>query len=486
MTAFVRVLVAPFRYAVIFGALAALLGLFAMLRPFDHDESQYVAAAVLARHGLPYRDFAYLQTPLQPMLMAPIAALAGLWTYPVLRLVNAMLGAVTLAATTAAARAAGVRERSAITTALLMACCDIFLFTSAVARNDALPGAMLAAALWIAVRAARGGGSRGEAFAAGLLLTGAAAAKISFALPAAAYGLIALFDRRHRPLMLIAGAGPMLALVVWTWALAPGAFAFDVFSFPARAPTEWYLAQAMPGKVSGLGKLVDLLKFLALGPALLALVVIGRHRRRDRQAWLLDALIAAGLIAALLPVPTWRQYFLPVLPPLFVRLAIAWEARPPGRATRIAAMIFAVGGLAPTVEAMIRARDGTPMAIVMRQGQMLRNIVAANHLRGPVATLGPQFLPAAGLATDPRYAAGPFYFRSRHLLDAADEHAFKLVSGIRLYTTAPPRAILTGGEGAWTSGEARDEAPLIAYALQHHWRRIAVPGGRFTLYLPPR
>lgn len=486
MTAIVRATPPPLRHAAILIGMAVLLGVFAMLRPFDHDESQYVAAAVLARAGLPYRDFAYLQTPLQPLLLAPVAALAGAWAYPALRLVNALLGAVTLGATWAAARAAGAGERAAYLVVGLMACCDIFLFTSAVARNDALPGAMLAVALWIAVRAARGRGSRAEAFAAGLLLSGAAAAKISFALPAAAYGLIALADRRHRPLMLIAGAAPVIALVAWLYALAPGAFVFGVFTFPALAPAEWYLAHGMPGKISGVGKAIDLLKFLALGPALLALVIAARQQRRDRLAWLLDALILAALVAALLPVPTWRQYFLPVLPPLFVRLAMAWEARPPGRATRILAVIFAVGGLAPTVEATIRASGGVPMAIVMQQGKLLRSIAAANGVTGPVATLAPQFLPAAGLSIDPRYAAGPFYFRSRHLLGAADEGAFTLVSGARMPLAPPPRAILIGGEGPWTSGEASDEAPLIDYATAHHWRRIAVPGGRFTLLLPPR
>ena len=63
--------------------LALALAALAMARPIDHDESQYVAAAVLSAHGLmPYRDFAYLQTPLQPLLFAPIASLGGIWAWP--------------------------------------------------------------------------------------------------------------------------------------------------------------------------------------------------------------------------------------------------------------------------------------------------------------------------------------------------------------------------------------------------------------------
>ncbi|WP_199743189.1 hypothetical protein [Sphingomonas ginsenosidivorax] len=70
--------------------LAIIFMALALLRPVDHDESQYVAATVLTTHGLlPYRDFAYLQTPLQPFLFAPIA---GPWTWPALRIANALLG----------------------------------------------------------------------------------------------------------------------------------------------------------------------------------------------------------------------------------------------------------------------------------------------------------------------------------------------------------------------------------------------------------
>ncbi|MBY0284442.1 MAG: DUF2029 domain-containing protein [Sphingomonas sp.] len=473
------------RYLVGVAAVALLLAL-AMLRPIDHDESQYVAAALLSARGLPYRDFAYLQTPLQPMLLAPVAALAEVWAWPVLRAVNALLGALTLAACFGAARAAGADAPRAGLAVGLMACCDIFLFTSAVARNDALPGALLAGALWLIVRRQQDQGSSSEALLTGLLLAGAAAAKISFALPALAYGVWALADRRHRPGLLVLGAAPVGLWLAWVYAQAPDAFIFGVFTFPAKAPAEWYLAQGMPGKLSLTGKALDTLKFLALGPALMALVIAARFPGRERIERLLDVLIVAGLIAALLPEPTWRQYLLPILPPLFIRLALVWQRVPPGRGARIAAVIFAIGGLAPSVEAVIKATRGVPMAVALDQGAALRTAFIAAGGSGPVATLSPQLLPAARLDIDPRFAAGPFYFRSLALLDAAHERRFHLVSRNRLEGAAPLNAILVGGEGAWTAGEASDDAPLIAYARARHWRRIEFPGGRLTLYLPPR
>lgn len=472
------------RQGAVFAGVAALLCLFALARPIDHDESQYVAATLLAWHGLPYRDFAYLQTPLQPMLLAPVATSAGGLAWPALRLVNALLGAATLAGVYAAARATRVSPGIAMAASALLALCDIFLFGSAVARNDALPAACLAGALWLAIRAAGDRGTARSAALAGLLLAAATAAKISFALPAIVYGLYALWDRRHRPLALALGALPVAALVGWTWAAAPGAFMFGVFTFPALAPAEWYRI-ANPWKLTLAAKAIDTLKFLALGPALPALAIVAAARSRDRRAVLLDLLIVAGLIAALLPEPTWRQYLMPVLPPLFVRLAMAWQARPPGRTMRIVLAVFVGAGLATTVEGVIRLR-GLTMVDATAQAIAIGRVARAERVTGPVATLSPQFLPAAGLSIDPRFAAGSYYFRTFALLDPAFERPYVLVSRARIdFGCVPPAAILIGGEGAWTSGDAGDDAALEAYAVTNRWRRHDVPGGRFRLYTPP-
>ncbi|MBN9940449.1 hypothetical protein JND29_15310, partial [Listeria monocytogenes] len=76
--------------------------------------------------------------------------------------------------------------------------------------------------------------------------------------------------------------------------------------------------------------------FFALGPALLALVLV---RRRLMWPGVVEWLVLAGLVAALLPFPTWRQYLLPVLPPLFVVLALVWDRAPPGRGLRILTVV---------------------------------------------------------------------------------------------------------------------------------------------------
>lgn len=462
------------RPALLLPVLIAVFVALAVLRPVDHDESQYVAAAMLTADGwLPYRDFAYLQTPLQPFAFAPIAWVAGEAVWPALRVVNALLGVVTIAAAWRAMRESGVAPGIATACAALFAASDVLLFSVGTARNDALPAALVAVALIPMLRAERGAGTRGGALLAGLLLAAAAAAKISYASPAAAYGVYALAVCRHRPGWVALGALPAVALVLWLWAAAPAGFVFGTLTFPAEAPAEYYAAAGRAWKLSAGTKLFDTIKFLALGPALLALLVVARDRRRGYR--LLDLLIVAGLVAAVLPAPVWRQYLLPALVPLFVRLGLAWSVRPPSRGWRIAAVVFACAGLAPSVEALATG------------GSLHDGLAVAHALRGErnVATLSPQVLPHA---PDRRFATGPFYFRSRALLTEPEERALHLVSQARLDMLAvdPPPRILVGGEGRWTSGDDRLDAALERWALANGYRLDRRIGPRFRLYARSR
>jgi hypothetical protein len=473
----------------LFLGLAAFLALLAFARPLDHDESQYVAAATLARHGVVYRDFAYLQTPLQALLFAPLTALLGMWAFPGMRLLNALLGAATVALVYAAARAAGVNRAAAFLAAGLLSCCDVFLFSAAVARNDMLPACLFAGALWLMCYQTRDVGNRAAAVAIGLLLSAATAAKLSYAIPALAYGGLALIDRRHRPVWLILGAIPPAALVAATWAAAPSAFAFDVLRFPTAAPEQFYAA-GRAWKLAVWARVFDISKFLALGPALLTIALVIRDRRRDSLAVMLDVMIIAGLIAAILPAPTWRQYLLVMLPPLFVRAAWILSHWCSSDRGRLVAGIFIAAGLAPSLLTVGGATvSGWPLLAAIRDGHALRSAMDRLNVAGPIATLSPQFVPATGRPIDPRFATGPFYFRSTGLLSALDERRFALISRATVAAqldARPPAAIVTGGEGLWTSGDPSLDAALSAAARALGWRATGVPDTRFTLYVRPR
>ncbi|MDV3458774.1 DUF2029 domain-containing protein [Sphingomonas sp. HF-S4] len=471
--------------------LTIVLAALSMMRPIDHDESQYVAAAVLSGEGLlPYRDYAYLQTPLQPLLFGPLARLLSEFAYPGLRLVNALLGALAIVFVYRAARAGGVPVRVAFAASALFAGTDILLFGTGLARNDALPLALFAGALWLIVA----GGERrtpAAAVAIGLLLAAAAAAKASYALPAAAYGLWTLWDRSHRPFWVALGAAVPVALVLALADQAPEAFWFGAFVFPADAPEQYYAGGARAYKLTLGFRLLDLLKFSALGATLPALVVIVWRLRdaRERVDTLLELLILASLLSAVLPEPTWRQYLLPVLPPLFLRLARIWRLSAPARRQRAVFALFAVAGLVPTLLAFGAAvTDGLPMTRALREGDAVEALLDAEAAHGPVATLAPHLLPATGRLPDRRFATGPFYFRSHGLLSHAEEGRFHLVSGARLAAGDLPRVVLLGGESQWAGGDSALEALVARVASARPVRVLSLSGTRLRVLLlgPPQ
>ena len=129
-------------------------------------------------------------------------------------------------------------------------------------------------ALLLMLRAGADAG-RGGASPIGALLAAAAAAKISYAIPAAAYGLYALVDRRaQRP----SGSSSARCRVRAVRRLdrrlgARRVPVRRIRSSPARPRRILRARRAGSRKLSPMMKLVDTIKFLALGPALLALVV---------------------------------------------------------------------------------------------------------------------------------------------------------------------------------------------------------------------
>src|SRR3954462_4398754 len=122
----------PRRTAFTFAALALWLIAIAFVRRMSIDECQYVAATALTARGLlPYRDFAYLQTPLQPFVFAPLQWLFAGHLLVAIRLANALLGLVTVLLVYRAARRAGAREGAALAAAVMLTACQSFTWSVA-------------------------------------------------------------------------------------------------------------------------------------------------------------------------------------------------------------------------------------------------------------------------------------------------------------------------------------------------------------------
>ncbi len=476
--------------------LLLLLGVFTS--PNNHDESQYVAGAALARTGLIYRDFASLQPPLQSWVYAPLASLFPGWTLLAMRLATALFSLAAAAATYGAQRTIGIDRRAASLATLAMACTATFLFTGSVVRNDALPAALAAGATAAALHGALRQRLRAMALA-GLLLGAATSAKLSYAPMLACAGVAPLLYGRWRGLcaVLAFAVGAAIGLLPMLLAAlpAPQAFLYGVFTYARTAPFEWYVASGRGGEL-GIGvKILFLLLNMLQGPALLAAILsartlIGRRHRLRPQHVMLAALLAGGALGAVLPTPTQIQYLLPMLPPLFVAfgLAIARGALA-SRGAAALAILFALAGIAPSIaDAAKIARKGRTVLAIERQAHAIGAFLAQSGAEGVIASVAPERVIDSGYPIDPRFAAGPFLFRNGGLMPPALVRALKAVTPQTLeesFGQAPPAAILVGYEKLARNGGPPADAPLEAYAVRHDFQRADLTDGLGRLYVRP-
>ncbi len=490
----------PAAFALMFALFAACAG----VASINHDESQYVAAAVLTASGsLVFRDFLSLQPPLHAWLFAPVALAWPEHVFVAMRLATAALAAATVMLVHGATRALGTPSRPALAAAILFGCCDSVQFAAGIVRNDMLPAALAAAALWLAARALRTGG-RAAWLAAGIALGLAASTKLSYApFGAAGIGFLLWSAPDRRALAPFAG-GLALGLlpVALCFAVAPAAFVFGVVTYGATAPFRWYAAIGQAAEL-GLGqKALDLLVALLSGAGLVALGLVAaagwraarRPGGRDRARLFLLAMLAAGAIGAALPTPTHRQYLLPLLVPLFVALGpVLAMPRGPAERRRVVALlaIFGLGGLSGTlghVAGYVAGGDGLPALVAERDAGWIGARLAARGARGAIATFSPERVVDAGLAIDPRFATGPFVFRSGALLGADAATALDVLIPANLAAgldRVPPAAILTGYESRRRNGVIPPDAYLDGYARARGYARMMLPDGIGRLLIRP-
>lgn len=459
-------------------AAAIVIALSALVRSVNHDESQYVAAIALMRQGLPYRDFAYLQTPLQPLLFAPLAYLPAGWVWIGARAANAALGIGTLLLLNSALKKRA--SPSAILVALAaLTCTGAFLLATSLARNDALAMFLLAAAL-PPLLAANESGSLGKFALAGLMVGLAASAKINAALPAAGAALFVFIEMpQHGPGRCLALFGGALAGLVPTLvmaAIAPGEFRFDVFQYNLEAPVQWWTSISQGVELEPARRIGKLIGFAALGSVIVALAGTGVDRTRSDDRRILDFMIVAGIIGAFLPKPALIQYLVPLLPPLFARFALSLDGAPQPyrRVLILLAAVGSVAGLASSFVARFAGVDLTHAAVVGRQ---------VGDIAGPgtVATLSPQYVAGEGVSLDERFAVGPFLYRTRGELAriaAAEGRAATIESFDEAFQRRAPSVIVVGAEKQSFPGFPQGlDQPLIAWAMAHGYRPMQLGAG---------
>ena len=482
------------------GALAVMVAL-ALRSPLNHDEGQYIAAADMVAKGLlPYRDFPYLQTPLQPLLFAPIAWLAPGWTLIASRLVNALCVAVAILLIGRTAAALAKDERAGVVAMLLALVTDPLFMAGSIARNDALPLLLLAGAL-DRLYAAPGPMRSGRGFVVGLLAVAAASAKISYALPAAAVCAQALWRTRdpiHRRAMLALLAGSVvgaLPTLYFAW-LAPHPFLFQVYSYSVVAVRAWAVMKGQSLRLTAPNRIAEWSERMMTGPLLVMLVMGSVLRwRSTRPAALpqppiaLGPVVAATVLATILPMPALRQYLIPLAVPLIPWfVALAWPMRDRNwiRWITLASVPFAVAGVARSVVFLIRPNLNEAPLRVEREAHWVGHI-ARQAGATSIATLEPVHAVDSGLDLDPRFATGHFLFRAGNVPACADPALCPITTAsIDRLGEQPPGAILTGSQHEYPAAIAGGlDGLLDRWAADHGYRAVAIDRSDL-LWLSPR
>ena len=470
--------------ALTFAALTLWLIAIAFVRKLSIDESQYIASAVLTSKGLlPYRDYAYLQTPLQPFVFAPLQWLVAGHVLIAMRLTNALLGVGTLLLVFGAARRMGAREGAALAAAAMLAICEPFTWSVGVARNDMLPALLMMIGLFVVAKGETRFGMLGAGVASGL----AAGVKISYAVPAATMFVASAWTRdsaeRRKALWFAGGVAFGLLPSIVVILLAPRAFLAEAIVFPALGPEQYYTEIGKAWRL-GPNRFLRLLIAAAIGPALIASIEIGRRAWGEPRRWLGDrrrrlvlAAALGGLVSAALNRPFQIFYLLPALPPLFVLAALVLAER---KAVWLKAVwgLSIAAGLVPVGAWVVHARQAgiAPALDAQRRADALGVALRALHISGPVATLAGQFVPDAKADIDPRFAAGPFLYRTRGFISPGEAREWHAVTRDRPEPLAeqPPAAIVTGD---YPDVQPAQEVELAEQARAFGYRPVATANG---------
>lgn len=463
---------------------AALLIAFSIVvRKLNHDEGQYVAAIEFAHSGWPYRDFAYLQTPLQPILFSPMGGLPAGWLLVAARIGNGLLGLVTVAVVMLAL-SGRASVRSTIIALVALTCSEPFLLACSVARNDALPMALQAAAILALLRGFDKHLPAKYFATAGFLLGFASSAKINAAIPTAAAALFLVIRLRRF------GGVPVTAFVLGAFvglvptlvlaAIAPDSFYFDVFAYSLDAPRQWWTAVGHANWLNPEFRIGRLIILAAQGCIPVGVAAAAIDCRRSDECILLDLMIVGGMITAYMPEPAFAQYLVPLLPPVAVRLALAIDNLTIGPSHRMILWVgaFSAAGLVLTVHYSLRTfGQGDDLAHAVEQA---REVALAAGGRS-IVTLSPERIAGSDTKLERGFVTGPFLFRTSGLLSNDAMRLAYSPNWQRIDATLDanqPFAIMTGGEATPQRNlfPRGLDWPLIEWAASHDYRPVQLSG----------
>jgi len=494
---------------------AFLLGVLLLLvqvalhKQLNHDENMYVGSGVLLREGqLPYRDYPYFQMPLLTLVYA-----AALWS-PGDMLLGARLINTLCAFATCLVLFLGVwflADRHATPVRALLGAAGVALYVanpqlayaSGLAWNHDLPILLVVGGVVALAFSFDSGREVLLLFMGGLLMGLAVSARLSFATVVPIIGLFVLAvvpassrwsagARVRRCLVYSVGVlvGLLPSLVFMT--AAPAGFWFGNVEYHQLNEQFWLQsgytrAMTLDGKWRYLTDVLfgEPFNCMVVAGSIAVLLFVWRKGAHGREAMLvyLPALAAVALMAgALIPSPTWLQYFYApyALMTFSFVFGIAYLVGDKwgivSRAAPIAlvvVMLIAANSVAHRYADLANMDEMAP-AQVERTAEEIRGGVDKNGL---VATLGPIYALQAGLRIYPELETGPFLPRvAPFLAEAGDPPAMVSENGISsMLEQRPPDALLTGLEGGL-------EDPLVQFAVDNEYMKSTLSNG-LTLWV---
>lgn len=344
----------------------------------------------------------------------------------------------------------------------------------------------------------------------GAALVGVAAgARLSYVLPIAAFLVSVPVVARSRRWWSLGLFGTGLACglipVAITFLLAPASFLFGTLGYARlnvvyRKDVGSYMSLGQ--KLSYAGSLVAERPTLLLVLLFVAIVALALRHNTERRHQLLfiTGVSLCCFMAALLPTPSFIQYFYQPVPflvlAIFVGLA-SLQGQSGSREYRVTALLLAAALIGVThwktlatygevalTDAMHPSRPlRLPEPVTARVYRVAREIRTEGN-KGKALTFAPIYPLEAGMKIYPQFSTGPFAYRAAYLLDRQKRQDFKLVSSTDLQDLLdgdPPSGILVGSE--IEEDDATIEAAFIQYAKQHDYQP-QVLGNRLTEWVP--
>jgi 4-amino-4-deoxy-L-arabinose transferase-like glycosyltransferase len=410
--------------------------------PLDHDEHMYVAAGVLWPERHLYSDFLYFQTPYLPVLYSALFGAAH-----VERLLFAARLITAVITFAAALLVGGVawrlgRDVGAAAAAVLLFCASPAVQNAVgQASNYAAPMAasMCACALLLLPAKRRPLALAGCGAALGVAI-GLKLYYATLVLPIAASVWIAPQRSAHRLLLpFFAGLGVAVAPAAFLVLRDPVAGWFANVGYHTLN-TQWWAASGWDVSIT-LRERVAFARWLLSAPAhrlcaaaiVLAAVAGLLTRARLRKAatsesvWAAatcGALMTTAVLTALVPSPSWPQYYAMAVPfaallpasllgcagrdrPAWLGLGVAFVA--------LLAMLPTAPALGALLPRLVAPQEWTGNQVHAR-AETLRRLVPDAPTAARVLTLAPLFPLEGGLAIYPELASADFAYRASHLV----------------------------------------------------------------------